>query len=301
MALPAEAASPCRRALLVANPGARSGNELDVQHVLTRLGTHGVEATHLPLGHGDSITRAISSHATGVDLVVVAGGDGTLSMAAPALLESGKTLGILPAGTANDLAHTLGIPEDLDQACDVLCEGRARAIDVGMANGIPFFNAATLGLSIEVTHELSSERKKRWGVLGYGIALVRAWRHARSFRARVTCDGALTKLKTRQLTIGNGERHGGGVQVAPDARIDDAMLDLYSLSPRNIFELAAVGIALRRGGHDDGWKAVHSLHGRDITVSTRKRMPVSTDGEVTTQTPVRFAVLPGAVHVMVPR
>ena len=123
----------------------------------------------------------IVEHRREVDLVIIGGGDGTLNAAADALIETGLPLGILPLGTANDLARTLGIPADLVAAGQVIAAGRTHRIDLGRVNGKHFFNVASLGLSVQVARELDADLKRRWGVLGYAFIVWRAIRGRRPF------------------------------------------------------------------------------------------------------------------------
>ncbi|MBY0514894.1 MAG: hypothetical protein K2P78_13385, partial [Gemmataceae bacterium] len=151
-----------RRALLVVNRGSRSGeasHAAAVRH-LTRLGFDLVDAAPQA-----PVADAIRTHAAGVELVVLGGGDGTLNAAADALAAAGKPVGVLPLGTANDLARTLGLPTDLAAAAQVIADGHTRRIDLGRVNGRPFFNVASIGLSVAVTRRLSKGSKGWLGVV----------------------------------------------------------------------------------------------------------------------------------------
>ena len=105
--------------------------------------------------------------------MIVAGGDGTLNAALQGLVEAGLPLGIIPLGTANNLARTLGIPSDPAGACEVIAAGHRRRIDLGWVNGRYFCTTASVGLSVQITEELSPEAKRRWGPAAYALAAVR--------------------------------------------------------------------------------------------------------------------------------
>ena len=216
-----------------------------------------------------------------VDLVILAGGDGTMNSAVDALVECKLPLGILPTGTANDLARTLEIPTDLAAAAAVIGDGRRHAIDLGWVNGKYFFNAASIGLSAEVTRHHTKERKRRFWVFAYVLSLRDAWRHTRPFRARLRCDGRSTRLRAIQITVGNGRHYGGGMTVSENAAIDDGWLDVYCLRPGSFWGLLALFPALRLGRlrHRE---SVHVMRGRTIEVHTRRTLPVNTDGDLTT-------------------
>jgi diacylglycerol kinase (ATP) len=282
--------------LLLINRGSRQGSAdlgpaLDV---LRRVG----DVVEVSSDDHRRLQQALAEHRDRVDRIVVGGGDGTLNTILDVLLERPLPLGILPLGTANDLARTLELPSDLAAAAAVIVAGRTRQIDVGCINGKHFFNVASLGLSTQVARELTREAKRRWGVLGYPLALWRAARRRRSFRADIRCDQERRRLHSIQIWIGNGRHFGGGMTVATDARIDDGMLDLVSLAPRGLWQLILSLPRLVRGQHHD--ERVRHWRGTEIEVRTHRPMPINTDGEVTTQTPAQVRLVPKAISVYVP-
>ena len=287
-----------RRALLMVNEKSRQGQEAAgaAVDVLERSGLRTQrEACLSP----DELSATIRRVAGSVDLVVLGGGDGTLNAAAPALIETGLPLGILPLGTANDLARTLNIPTDLADAAQIVIDGHVRRIDLGEVNGKPFFNVASLGLSVRMTRELTHEVKQRWGKLGYAVATARALWRTRPFSAEIHHGGAVHKIRTLQISVGNGRHYGGGLTVEEDAEIDDARLNLYSLEFDRLWKLALIYPAFRSGRHGM-WKEVRTFSCQEVEIRTRRRKPVNTDGELTTETPARFRVLPKAVAVLAP-
>jgi YegS/Rv2252/BmrU family lipid kinase len=286
-----------RRALLLVNCKARRGEECRAE-AAERLTKHGFDL--VTLGADAPPGEAIRLHAAGVDLIVIGGGDGTLNCAADALAEAGKPVGIIPLGTANDLARTLAIPTDLEAACRIISEGHTHRIDLGRVNGKPFFNAASIGLSVAVTRRLSKESKGRLGAFAYVAAAVRALGAGRPFRAEIVCDGELHRARTVQITVGCGRYYGGGLTVAEDAAPDDARLDVYSLEVGHWLGLLPLLPALW-SGRWEGRRNVRQLRGQQVEVRTHRPRSVNADGEVVTQTPATFAVQPGAVTVFVPR
>lgn len=287
-----------RQALLLVNQHSRSG-QADLSEVVRRLQDLGLQLVQIPPESPAHAAELIRRHGNYVDLVIIGGGDGSLNAAAEALVETGRPLGILPMGTANDLARTLAIPADLIQACDIIGRGRLHRIDLGCVNGKYFFNVASLGLSVEVARALSRDLKRHLGIFGYAVSSIRALRAAHPFRAEIRCDGQTYRLKSLQIAVGNGRHYGGGMTVHEDAAIDDGRLDLYSLAPQSVWSLACMYPALRRGQYGK-LDSVHVLDGREVEVLTRKAMDINTDGEVTTRTPARFSVKPKALAVLVP-
>lgn len=291
--------APPRTALLIVNERSRQGRDA-AQAAHDLLVKSGLTIVRETVPQADMLGDAIRRHAGKVDLAILGGGDGTFNTAAPALMETGLTLGILPLGTGNDLARTLGIPLDLEGAVKVILEGAPHRIDLGDVNGQPFFNVSSLGLSARLTRNLTPNVKKRWGRLGYAIALFRALVRARPFSAEIHCGGSVQHVRTLQIAVGNGRHYGAGMTVEEDARIDDGLLNLYSLEFDHPWRLLMIYPAFRRGRHGV-WKQVRTMKCSAVEVRTRRPRSINTDGEITTETPAKFKVLRGAVTVIVPK
>ncbi|PKR91240.1 lipid kinase [Pleomorphomonas diazotrophica] len=288
-----------RRALILANPHSRSAGA-GVDAAAAELHRSGIDVLRPAWREGEPLAAAIARHGDKADFVVIAGGDGSLNAAAPALIESGLPLGILPGGTANDLARTLGLPLDMTAAAKVIAAGRTKAIDVGEVNGKPFFNVASLGMSASLADRLSRETKRRWGRLAYALTATEVLIEARRFGATIRSDdGEEITVRSLQIAVGNGRHYGGGMIVEETAEIDDGRLDLYSLEFRDVWKLPFMALAFRKGRH--GLRdEVRTMSGTRFEIRTRRARPVNADGEIVTQTPAVFSVRPGAVRVFVP-
>ncbi|MGG5823597.1 lipid kinase [Falsiroseomonas sp. HW251] len=297
---PADVAScSSRRALLVVNPGARRG-DADISEVLDVLRASGMTVEVHASAPGQTVSDAIRQRADeDLDCVVLGGGDGTLNEAATALFDAGLTLGILPMGTANDLARTLGIPPDPVAAAHIIAGGHTRSIDLGEVNGHPYFNVASLGFSADLARDLGAEAKKKWGRLGYGLAALRLLRSARPFSVWLDHDGTTEHFKTLQVAVGNGRFYGGGLTVASSAQPDDGSLDVYSLEVAHWWRLLALLPWLRRGTHGS-WRDVRAFRTTELVLRTRRPKPINADGEIRTQTPARFRLLKQAIRVYAP-
>jgi YegS/Rv2252/BmrU family lipid kinase len=282
---------------MLLNPKARRG-ELAVSQV-DRLQARGISVVCEEFQSPEEMVADIERQAADFDLVIVCGGDGTIAAAAPAVLKTGLPMGILPLGTANDLARTLGIPFELDAAADVIARGRKRRIDVGTVNGVHFFNVASIGLAADVARRLTSQDKKKWGALGYAFRAAQVLLTARPFSAVIKSQRFRMRVRTLQIAVGNGRHYGGGAVIHHDARIDDGRLDLYSLDPRSVWKLALLFEAFRRGRHG-AWAEVETSHCTDFWIHTRKPRPINTDGDLLTHTPAHFVVHPQAVEVFAP-
>lgn len=286
------------RALLLVNRHARQGQN-GLSKAIDQLQTLGLQLMEESIEDPQHLSDVIRRYQHQVDLVIVGGGDGTLNAAVDGLVDTQLPLGILPLGTANDLARTLGIPTSLSDACEIIAKGQVHRIDLGWVNGKHFFNVASMGLSVQITERLTKEVKRRWGVLAYAVTALQAIWQARPFRAEIRINGESIPVKTIQIAVGNGRYYGGGMAVVHDATIDDQRLDLYSLEVRHWWQIIALLPAIR-GGRYINSRDVRTLHGQEIEVYTRRPRPINTDGEITTYTPAHFRVIPYALSVLVP-
>ncbi len=259
---------------------------------------HGFHLVEPPPHRPAEMTDVIHRHRERVDLVIIGGGDGTLNSAVEGLVATHLPLGILPLGTANDLAQTLGIPLTLPEACAVIAHGSERAIDVGWVNGKYFCNEAGCGMSRRLARILGKSDKKAFGVLAVAAKGLQVLRSARPFEAEIVCDGEATQVRTAHLMIGNSNSFGGVIK-SNDASIDDSRLDLYSLEIGAPWETIKALPDVVRGTYRDS-SVVRLLQGRRFEVSTKRPLAVDTDGEITTQTPAKFEIRPRAVTVFVP-
>jgi YegS/Rv2252/BmrU family lipid kinase len=288
-----------KRALLIVNRKSRSG-AADVNAAIDRLKNRGVDIIDGKLDDPCQIPELIRHHRSGIDCVIIGGGDGSINAAAPALLETRLPLGILPMGTANDLARTLKIPIDIELASEVIATGILHRIDLGSVNGHYFFNVANIGLGVHVTHHLSSDLKQRWGIFSYARGLIKAVKQFRPFSAQIVCDGRRRKVRSIQIAVGNGRHYGGGMTIAEEASIDDHRFFLYSIEPLRLWEFLRFAPAFRAGRFEER-HPVDIEQGKNIDIATRRKMAVTADGELVTHTPARFELLPGAVTVFVPQ
>lgn len=303
--VPMKLAREAQSAAVVINAGARLGaavRDLAVD-TMQRAGVPVSSVHHLQSGAElpGTLDRVL---ADGHDLVVVGGGDGSVSYAAGRLAGTRVVLGVLPLGTANDLARTLEIPKDLAGACAAVADGKVVDIDLGRANGKPFLNVASVGLSVGVTESLSPRLKRRLGPLAYGVAAVRAYARHKPFRARLEFpegDHETLELDNMlQVAVGNGRHYGGGNAVSPTAGIDDHTLDIYAIPGAPLREHVRIARMLKNGSFVER-KGVYHLTTRRVRLVTEPPMPVNLDGEIATVTPADFTIERNAVHVVVPQ
>ncbi|WP_020207654.1 lipid kinase [Gilvimarinus chinensis] len=287
------------KALLIVNPKARNGASAQLQEGMKTLQEAGI-ATELFESHSAEQTREIiAERHRELDLVIIGGGDGTISSAAQTLHQYRLPLAVLPLGTANDLARSLGLPEDIEDVFAVIARRQLMPIDLGSVNGRCFFNVANMGLGVKVTEELTPEVKKHWGVLSYLRAFFAALMRVKQFKVRLQVDGRQYKLRSIQLAVGNGRYYGGGNVVDERSRIDDGEFSLYSIKPQSVWEFLTLAPLLREGRQKRAQRVVQ-LRGKEMELTTRpKRMEIHADGEPIAHTPAKFELLPGALQVVV--
>ena len=244
--------------------------------------------------------RELQDHGKEADLIVIGGGDGTISKAVPQLLNLKRPFGVLPLGTANDFARTIGLPTDPLEAAVITLNGRQHWIDVGVVNELPYLNVASVGIASKVAKLQSNELKQRWRVFAYVIGLFRAVRDLQPFFIDLDIDGKPTwSGAVYQVSVGNGRFHGGGLMVAEDAAIDDGQLNVYLVYPGRFWQLVASLMHLKFGWTKPEVLKRHSA----VTVNLRTHRPrsVDADGELATETPAAFGLRREALTVMVPR
>ncbi|MEQ4209271.1 lipid kinase [Actinopolymorpha sp. B17G11] len=292
------------RAALVVNASSRTGTEAfefarqklrDLRVPLAEC-YQVTDAARLPEVFEDIVDRH--------DVVIVGGGDGTLSTAVDHLAHRDVALGVLPLGTANDFARTLQIPADLAAACTTIADGKVVDIDLGRIGDNCFVNVASVGLSVGVTKALSPTLKRRLGPLAYPIAAMRAYRKHEPFSARLEFpDGDQDSIdldSLLQVAIGNGRHYGGGNVVSPTAGIDDHILDVYAIRKGRLRDHTSIARFLRDGTFVEHENVLH-LTTRTVSLHADPEQPINVDGEVVTSTPKMFAVDRNALVVLVPQ
>ena len=259
------------------------------------LDAHGVES---PDQLEETLRRAL---AKGPDLVILGGGDGTISGLVDLLVGKDVVLGVLPLGTANSFCRTLGISLDLPGAVEVLRTGRPRRIDLGRIDDDYFANAATMGIAPKIAATVPNGLKKVLGRAGY--LTWAAWQYAKFRPFKVTLDagpdhGGPTTIKCVEVRIANGRYH-GGQELMETAQVDSGEIVVECVRGhfrRRLLANWAANLLRLPDRRDD----IVEFHAKSIRISSRKPLPISIDGEVLAHTPVTVSVAAGAISVMAP-
>lgn len=286
-------------AVLVVNAHSRKGQDLFAQ-AKERLEQAGVRliaahAVENPEKMDQIVRQAV---ADGAPMVIVGGGDGSMSGTVDELVGKDCVFGVLPLGTANSFARTLGLPLDLDGAVQAIAGGKRRRVDLGMIDGDYFVNAASLGLSPMIGKTVPHKLKRYLGRIGYLIWAVKCSVGFRAFRLIIDDGRKEQRMWSTEVRILNGPYH-GGVELSDSADVDTGEIVVQAVVGRSHVRLAwdwyAKFFKLRdRNTH------TQEFHGKAFTITTRPRQRISIDGEVLAKTPVVAKIAPGAIEVAVP-
>jgi YegS/Rv2252/BmrU family lipid kinase len=295
-----------RRAALIVNTRSRTGERTFFQ-ALDRLQDLGVTlgptyAVRDPVRLPETV-RDVLDDGSEYRLLILGGGDGSVSSVVDFLAHHHVVLGLLPLGTANDFARTLGIPSDIEGACQTIAAGKMVDVDLGLAGDNYYVNVASVGLGVEATRALSPWMKKSVGPLAYPAAAIKAFLSHEPFLARLTFpDGdhePVEHERLLQVAVGNGRFYGGGMVVAPESGIDDRNLDVYAIELGRHRDLIGVARYLKSGDFIRN-ESVTQYRTERVRLETDPELAVNIDGEVVTRTPQDFSVAHNALKVLVP-
>lgn len=289
-----------RSAVLVVNTRSRRGRQL-YDGARSRLAAAGFTllATYPVDRPGELEQRLAAAIELGPDLLVAGGGDGTISTAARMLAHRDIALGLLPLGTTNNFARTVGIPLGLDEAVATLTHGTVIDVDLGLAGDTPFTNHVGVGLSADVMLKAPPPLKRVTGRLAYPITALALLTRHRPLHAIVRAGGREHEFVTHQLYVANGGFHAGR-PIAADAHADDRLLVAYPVGGPTRRELLRETARNAASGHrrtlgDEPFLAVGELW-----LETDRPARVEVDGEPCGQTPMRIGLDANALRVMAP-
>ena len=237
----------------------------------------------------------------GCDLIVAAGGDGTLNEVINGIGERAGAVrvGLIPLGTGNDFARTLGIPTDLDECIELIRGQHTRAIDLVRVTSDRvryFVNVSAGGFSGLVHEKLTAQIKESWGPLAYLRSAAAALPELRAYVTRIALDHKETiSARLLNVIVGNGRYVAGGIPIAPDAVLDDGLLDLVLIPERSAGALALLAPQILMGRHLSSESIIYRRASR-IVVKSRPGMWFNVDGELVGNEPAVFEVLPRALQ-----
>jgi len=287
-----------KQAILIVNAKSRQGAAA-FDEACRLLGLAGIEladaqAVKDPKQMGKLVKAAVAK----APMVIIGGGDGTLSETVDDFLGTGTVFAILPLGTANSFARTMGIPLDLPGAVEVIAHGRPLAIDLGCIDGDHFLNNAAIGLAPVVAESVPHGLKRTFGRLGY--LLWAGWSAAsfNAFRLKIQVGKRIYRLWATEVRIANGRFH-GGVELIENADVESGQIIVQVVRGRSLVRLGWNYLASAMKLTSRG-ERLREFHGEKLVISTRPKMRVSIDGELGPETPFTASIAPAAVTVAAP-
>jgi YegS/Rv2252/BmrU family lipid kinase len=289
-----------RRLALLVNPHAAGGRPLRLlPRVEARLREFGLAFTTQrtqSLLHGCELAREAAARG---EIPVTLSGDGLIGAVAGALRDvPGAVLGVLPGGRGNDFARMIGLPLDAVAACGVLAGGRPAPIDMGEADGRTFLGIASLGFDSEA-NRIANAAPPQLGRLVYVYGALRALAAWKPATFTVDVDGARTELRGWSVAAANSAFYGGGMRLAPHARLDDGALDVILIGECSPLRYARTLPTVFRGTHVRE-PMVHELRGAELRVDADRPFTVYADGDPIGNLPITMRAVPAALQVLLP-
>lgn len=232
------------------------------------------------------------------DVVLAAGGDGSVNVAAGYCLEVGATLAVLPSGTANDFARNLGLPEDPRKLCDLVAAGTTRMVDVAVARQGMFLNVAHVGLGTLPVRESSGEAKRFLGRFSYGVMLLQKVSAYRGFHGVIETEKGKVAGRWLTIAVSSGAFFGGGNEI-PEASAGDGQLDVVAVRPRSMLQLLLTFLTVRLSrSSPKRTSTVVQLKSPEVKIITRSPKTITMDGDLAGKTPLTARCRPACLKVI---
>jgi diacylglycerol kinase (ATP) len=289
---------------IILNPSAGSIRDLDATTArLAGLPDAEIRLTNKP---GSAARFAKTAIAKGRTTIVAAGGDGTLNEVINGVGENFDEIrvGLLPLGTGNDFGRSIEMPVDLEGAMEVIRAGETRAVDLVRVTSDEvryFVNVSAGGFSGLVDEKLTPEMKKTWGPFAYLRSAAAALPELRAYRTTLALDNEESiMMELYNVVVANGRYLAGGRLIAPEALIDDGMLDVILIPQRPAAEMALIVAQIALGTHLSN-EAVVYRRARKLTVNSKPGMWFNVDGELVGNEPATFEIVPRALRFIAPK
>lgn len=285
--------------LFIVNPVAgRNNGKKAIAFINQVMGNRGLNyniiVTEKP---GDAKLLAEEAALTSVDVIVAVGGDGTVNEVFNGMINSNKILGIVPAGTGNDLARALHLPLSMDKAVEFIISENYLNVDVGKLNGQLFLNIASIGLDAVIAEEANKIKRFISSKYSYVLALLKGLIIFKSKKIKIRIDEIEIEKDVMLVAICNAICYGGGMKIAPNAKVNDGLFDICIVNKMSKLKLLYLFPTIFKGEHIK-FKEVEIFRGQFVEIKSEENLSINVDGEVINHNPIEFKIINEAIKVI---
>ncbi|MFW6386767.1 MAG: diacylglycerol/lipid kinase family protein [Bacillota bacterium] len=287
---------------MIFNPAAGNRNpEKVLQRIKKVFSRKGARVSyHTTEGPGEAVLAAEEAARAGADVVVAAGGDGTINEVVNGIAGTGAVLGVIPSGTGNDFARALGMPLDLEDSCRQILVGSTRAVDLGTVRKRKFINCAGVGFDADVARRTNRQRKYISGYWMYLLSVLEALMVYRTVPVKITLDGGKTlECSPMLVAVGIGTSYGGGIEIVPDSAMDDGFFDICVIDEVKGPNTLRYLYRALQGRHTE-LARTEIYRSRCVKLEMDTGLPYHVEGEVFKADTLKFTLEPEAMRVIIP-
>jgi len=244
-------------------------------------------------------SRILNASAQGIDAILLSGGDGTVHQALPAIAETDLPFGFLPCGRGNDFARNIGLTMDLKNNCSLLSDPSFQKLDLPSVNQVPFVSIAYVGFDAEVNHLANRQKGYFDGTLGYIVCVLKALRNFKPFNVEMTIDDEAWRGRVMMVSVANAPFYGGGMKIAPDAKMNDGVLNICIVKEISKLELLQQFPKVFQGTHISHPRIMMKT-GQRIKIRSEEQREIFADGEYAGSLPAECTIGDQTVRILSP-
>lgn len=290
--------------LFIINPISGKGKAISYKDAIEEYFREKDEKFHIEVtnGVGDA-TRIVSDYVKKSKCKVYSiGGDGTLNEVLNGIVGSESAIGIIPAGSGNDFVRSYLKRKDYKEILKNTIEGNIVSVDLGQVNNKYFVNVASVGFDANVVNNAGILKKKRYisGSMAYFLSIIRTIIKFKSLNLQIEVNGERKLKDIFLVAIANGNYYGGGLNIAPNSKINDGILDIYIIKKTSIYRLIKYLIALVKGKDIRGYKETEYIKGNSIKIFSKNDIILNIDGELEKGKVMEISLIANGINLIVP-
>lgn len=278
--------------LFIINPIAGRGKAKTLIPLIeNKMENHNIRFKMVITQRPKQATQIAEENVDEYNILVAVGGDGTVNEVAKGIINKNKgILGIIPSGTGNDMSKSLGIPNDLEKALEIILKGNKTKVDIGKANSYNFLNIASVGFDAEVVRNNIKIKKIIKSSISYVFSVIYTLLKFKNKEVIIEINGEVLNEKILLLAVGSGKYYGGGMKILPMAKIDDGYLHICIIS--NINKLLSLSLfpTIFKGNHIRHTKYVETYRAKTVNIKSKEEISLNIDGEVMRSKEVNFSL-----------